>query len=198
MSMKPKFLLYLALALTCGLCGCKTPGICAGAGNEQSGAAVDGLQMSLCVPKNTDSENPEFKVAIRNTGTNDVCLNLGNMLGLGKVMMPGNIHLVVVDAQGQSRELDYFDRRYAGIAGGMDDYVVPLRAGSTYTLDVWMDQFVSPVTGELLKLETGRYEVFTRFEGRGSGRTNLGMEGMKWMNFWKGKIESNTVIWNPK
>ncbi len=115
------------------------------------------------------------------------------MLANGKVMNPDKIQLTLVDDSGKSREL-HFASPWA-ISGRMDDYIVPLRAGSAYTVKVRLDQFWSPDTQEsTVHLKPGRYEVSAQFQGSGAGIINTGMEGMKLLNFWIGNLQSNPVF----
>jgi len=51
-------------------------------------------------------------------------LNLGSMLANGKVMFPEAVRLSLTDPAGYARELHFFDRRYPGIAGRVDDFIV--------------------------------------------------------------------------
>ncbi len=101
-----------------------------------------------------------------------MCLNLGEMLANGRFLIPGKIHLIVTDSGGKPGEFIFADRRFAGLAGRMDDYVVPLRSGSTYTLELRLDQFVSPTTGDEFKLKPGRYEISVQFRGTGADNIN--------------------------
>jgi len=189
-----KVLLCFALVLSGALLGCSTTARHSSE-SRQSGLATNGLQMFLSVLAAGDREDPEFEIVFRNMGEYDVSLNLGIMLANGKVQLPDKIHLQLVDGSGKSRELDFSDKRYPGIAGRVDDYVVPLRAGSIYTLKLRLDQFWSPGTEEFeLKLKPGRYEVSARFQGDGATTGNPDMAGMKLMNYWKGKLQSNVVV----
>jgi hypothetical protein len=148
--------------------------------------------MSLSVLMTGNRNDPEFEVALRNMGEQDVSLNLGIMLANGKVQLPGKIHLNLTDGSGRNRELLF---TYPAVAGRVDVYVVPLRAGSTYTLKLRLDQFWSPSPEEFrLKLKPGRYEVLAQFQGDGAETSNLDMAGMKLMDFWKGKLQSNVVV----
>ena len=192
--MNPKLLLGLALVLGGGLFGCSTTTLRPPPRNHPSGPVTDGLQMSLSVSNSRNLSDPEFEVAIRNVGEKDCCLNLGMMLANGKVMIPGKIHLQVVDGKGTSWLLNFVDRRFPGIAGRLDDYVVPLKSGSTCTLELRLDQFVSSTTGDAVKLKPGRYEVSARLQGDGAETSNTDMAGMKLMNFWKGNLRSNPVL----
>ena len=109
------------------------------------------------------------------------------MLDNGKVQLPNKIHLNLLDGSGRKRELHFSDRRYPGVAGRVDDFVVPLRAGSTYTLKLRLDQFWSPSTQEFeLKLTPGRYEVSAQFQEDRAETRNV-------IFVWKGKLQSNIV-----
>jgi hypothetical protein len=164
-------------------------------GNLQWGAPVNGLQLSISDAHSNNLQVPEFQVAFLNAGEQDVTLNLGFMLANGKVQLPQNISLNVTDAAGQTRKLKFLDRRYPGVFGRLDDYVVPLRAGSTYTLKLRMDQFWSPDTKEFeLNFSPGKYQITAQFEGGGAKISNPDVIGIKLMNFWLGKVQSNMMV----
>lgn len=157
----------------------------------QWGAPVDGLQMSISATHSSNLDTPEFQVSMWNIGEQDVTLNLGTMLANGKVQLPERIGLNLTDSRGKTRKLRF---RYPAIAGRIDDYVVPLRAGSIYILTFNLDQFWSPDTKEFqLKLPPGKYQIAAQFEGGGVKTSNLDMPGIKLMNFWKGKLQSNAL-----
>ena len=161
----------------------------------QWGAPVGGLQMSVSAVDSINAGVPAFQVALRNVGEQDVTLNLGVMLANGKVQLPERISLNLTDAAGRTRALRFFDKKYPAVAGRMDDYVIPLRAGSTYTLALNLDQFWSPATKEFqLELLPGEYRIFAEFEGGGAKVDNLDMPGMRLMNFWGGRLRSNALV----
>ena len=64
------------------------------------------------------------------------------MLANGKVMFPAAVRLVLTDPAENTRELQFFDRRYSVIAGRLDDFTVALRAGATYVFPVSLDQYI--------------------------------------------------------
>jgi hypothetical protein len=136
------------------------------------------------------SADVEFEVAIENTGAADVVLNLGDMLANGKVMRPSAVRLVLTDPSGQTRELQYVDRTYPGVAGRVDDFTVALRVGSTHTIRATMDHYWSPSTREFgVPLPRGRYRILARFQGEGAQTSNSDMSGMALMNFWRGTVQ---------
>jgi hypothetical protein len=188
---KSNIVLCLALVLCDGLFGCST-NVHRSIESRQPAPVINGLQMSLSVSMIDNRDNPEFEVAIRNAMEKDVTLNLGVMLANGNLQLPDKIHLTLRDRNGTIRKLLFSD---PAIAGRVDDYTVPLRAGSTYILKLRLDQFWSPGTQEFaLKLKAGRYEISAQFQGDEPEHFNMEMEGMKSMNFWKGKLQSNVVV----
>jgi hypothetical protein len=125
----------------------------------------------------------------------DTVLNLGMMLANGKIHLPSEIRLILTDPEGKSRELHFSDRRYPGIAGRVDDYAVPLRAGSAYSLKMSLGNFWCPRTKEFrFNLKPGQYHVRSEFTGKGAQWTNSDMEGIKLMNFWKGTLRSDATV----
>jgi hypothetical protein len=160
------------------------------------GAVNSGLRMAISlVPPTTELlEGPEFYIGIENVGNNDAMVNLGHMISNGKVMFPEAVRLFLTDRQGSTRELQYFDRRYSGVAGRVDDFIVALPAGSVYMIRVSMDRYWSPSTKEWgLKLASGRYQIQARFEGQGARSLNLDTPGIALLNFWKGTLRSNAL-----
>jgi hypothetical protein len=134
-------------------------------------------------------------VALRNVGDRDETVNLGYMLANGKVQLPSYLSLNFTDAQGKARQFKFADKKYSNVAGRLDDYIVPLRAGSMYTLTVRLDQFWSHETNEFaIALLPGKNLLTAQLEGRGAKFVNLDMPAVKLMNFWVGKVESNTLV----
>jgi hypothetical protein len=116
------------------------------------------------------------------------------MLANGKVMFPASIRLVLTDPSGQTRELQYFDRKHPAVAGRVDDFTVALRAGSIHTIRATMDHYWSPATKEFgVKLTNGRYRIVARFQGEGARTDNGDMPGLALLNFWKGTVQSSPL-----
>jgi hypothetical protein len=162
--------------------------------SQQWGPAVDGLQMSLSATDFRKGDGPELQLAFRNAGDHDVTLNLGSMLANGKVQLPDNIGLSFTDDQAKTRKFRFADKKHSFVAGRVDDYVVPLRVGSIYTLRLTMDQFWCHETREFeVKLLLGRNQLTAEFEGGGARLVNLDMPAIKLMNFWTGKVQSNIL-----
>jgi hypothetical protein len=186
------------LGVLCGATCLLLPAQSADQTEDQWGVTTQGLQMSLSDTGQGKPGEPEFQVAFRNVGQQDVVLNLGMMLANGKVLLPDKIRLKLTDAAGKTRELHFSDKRYPGVAGRVDDYLVPLRAGSVYSLRLPLDQFWSPSTQEFtLKLPPGKYQASAQFQGSGAATSNDDMPGIKLMNFWKGKLTSNDLTLEP-
>jgi hypothetical protein len=152
------------------------------------GRAVNGVQMCLV------SSGSNLQLGFTNVGDRDVTLNLGVMMANGKVQLPQRVTIRFTDAQGETRLFHFGDKRYPAVFGRLDDYVVPLRAGSTYTLRLTLDQFWCQETKEFsIPLLPGGNYLTAQFEGTGANAVNLDTPGIKLMNFWFGKMESNTL-----
>jgi hypothetical protein len=152
------------------------------------GRTVDGVQMCLA----TSGSN--LLLTFSNVGDRDVILNLGTMLSNGKVQLPNRVAIKFTDAQAKTRLFKFADRKHAFVAGRVDDYVVPLRVGSMYSLQLTLDQFWCQETKEFsIPLLSGDNYLSAQFEGTGAHAVNLDMPGIKLMNFWLGNVESNVV-----
>jgi hypothetical protein len=127
-----------------------------------------------------------FDVSLKNAGTDDFVLNLGHMLANGKVMMPDAVRVTLTPSAGRSCELHYFDRRYPGVAGRMDDFIVALPAGAVFTLRLTGDRlWCAAEQWPEAALPPGRYRVKARLEARGAVTDNLDMKGVALLNFWQ-------------
>ena len=156
------------------------------------GQPTEGVQMSL---SSNDSNGSDLIVALRNVGDHDVTLDLGYMMANGKVQLPAYISLNFTDAQGKTRTFKFADKKHPAVGGRLDDYVVPLRVGSMYTLKLTLDQFWCQETKEFeISLLPGKNRLTAEFQGSGARGVNLDMPGIKLMNFWLGKVESNPLV----
>jgi hypothetical protein len=151
------------------------------------GSSVNGLRICLA------TSNSYLMLALQNVSEHDLTLNLGVTMANGKIQLPGRIAITFTDAQGKTRIFKFADKRYAGVAGRLDDYVVPLRAGSTYTVVLKPDQFWCQETNEFSIVLSDNSRLTAQYEGAVANAVNGDMAGIKLMSFWLGKIESNTL-----
>jgi hypothetical protein len=166
------------------------------ASHSEAGAVADGLRLRLAsaARDSTPSGAGPFLVTLENVGNADFVVNLGSMLANGKVMWPSAIRLLLTTTGGSTRELRFSDRRYPAIAGRVDDFLVPLRSGSSYTVLLKLDDYWSPSTREfVLSLDQGTYELSARLDGELAQDVNLDMQGVALLNFWKGSARSNVL-----
>src|SRR6185369_8761363 len=123
----------LTFAVLVAIAGSGTGAAKSSQNTPDCGRAVDGVQMCLT------ASGSNLTLAFSNVGNRDVILNLGTMLANGKVQFPTKIVLKYTDAQGQTRIFKFAAPTF--VAGRVDDWVLPLRAGSTYSLRLALDQF---------------------------------------------------------
>lgn len=184
----PKAIVLLSLvavALTLGLVA--TEALQARPSDANEKRAELKVSIRAATPESTDTLR--FHVTFENVSEEDTVINLGDMLGNGKALLPHAFRLILTDANGQSKELHFFDKRYPGVAGRLDDYAVPLRAGSAYTVKVAFNNYFCAKSNEYgIKLKPGRYGVRATFIGKGSG-----LDHGQLMRFWKGELESDVV-----
>ena len=162
--------------------------------SQAVGSSAGELRIGISAATETvPSQGAKFIVALQNTSNSDFVLNLGSMLGNGKVMLPHAVQLLLTDRiLGNTLELHYCGLRY--IVGRLDDYTVALQAGATYALRVSLDKYCGPAPrGFGVNLLPGRYQISARFDGRGAITKGGDMAGVALLNFWKGTIQSDIL-----
>jgi hypothetical protein len=162
----------------------------------QLGPANQGLRMNVRVESEEVGEGkvPKFRVELQNAEENDLVLNLGIMLANGRKQYPTEIVLILTDAQGKARRFDL--RGPAGIAGRMDPLIVPLPAGSVFSISVDLEKYWPAASNEFdYKLKPGTYFLEARFSGKGltQQEANLDVKGLALMPYWTGSISSNKL-----
>jgi len=152
----------------------------------------EGLKMSIRTTAPENSNSLRIHITFENVSDDDALLNLGMMLANGKTLVPDAIRLVLNGPDGQSRELKFHNTR---VAGRIDDYIVPLRAGSAYTIKLSLKEYWCPETKEsYLRLNSGRYELRAKFIGKGARHVNSDTEGLGLIHFWTGKLNSDVAM----
>ncbi|MBN2309043.1 MAG: hypothetical protein JXR94_08740 [Candidatus Hydrogenedentes bacterium] len=158
-------------------------------------AHAAGPGITIAPAESLAGEAPAFDVTVWNGGEKDVVLNLGTMVGNGKVLVPDAIQLTLVDGSGNSKTLRFSDKRNPGRAGRVDDYLVPLRAGSTYTIALSLNDFWCPDTTKFqIHLEPGEYRIQASLVSAAPQYVNTDMEGVQFMNVWNGTVESEAAV----
>jgi hypothetical protein len=127
------------------------------------GLTTDGLRIAIYPARSgpVPATGADFYVALQNVGESHFILNLGAMFGNAKLMLPLHVRLIVTDSTGRTRELkNQGSQRGLRAGGSMDDFIVALPVGSTYTLRLNMDDYWSwsPPTAEFgLKQAVGKH-----------------------------------------
>jgi hypothetical protein len=156
------------------------------------GESVAGLRIGLSIERGDQSTGgADFLVAFENTRQSDFVLNLGSMDANGLTLLPTEMHLLVTDTEGTTRELTFFVPR---LAVRLVPFTVPLRAGSTYTVRTSLrDYFVPTLDNRNVKLPAGRNRIVARFQGRRTESGNATIRDVDLLNFFQGVVESNAV-----
>jgi len=154
---------------------------------------TEGLQVSLAAETEgvTPGSLPHFRVELHNTSEKDFSVSLGFICGK---QYPSAVLLLVTDAQGQTRRLIL--RGPGVIAGRVDPFVVPLAAGSRFSIPVNLDDYryfpMAPSRDFDWKWEPGVYSLQAQFKSNGAPQFNNG-SGMIPGLYWTGTITSNSV-----
>jgi hypothetical protein len=167
----------------------------------QWGEAIDGVQMAIADAGPAKTGVTNLRVTFRSLQDKDISLYLGVIGGWGprpctldnrQITCTFNFNLNVSDAVGTRRTFKFKGMVY--VAGRLDPYIAHLQSRSTYTLELGLDQFWSPETKEYeLKLAPGKYQISLQFEGRAPERMWLDRQDIQKMNFWLGRLQSNTL-----
>lgn len=137
------------------------------------------------------NETPTFHVSIENVEDNDTIINLGMMLGNGLTLWPTAFRLFLIGPDEKSRELDYLT---GPVGGRVDDYLVPLRVGSTHTLRLSLNDFIYPEARNLrIDMKPGQYRIHAELTSNEIGHVNSGEKCIRLRRVWQGKLQSDAV-----
>jgi hypothetical protein len=153
------------------------------------GEEVNGLRMRIYPDHSGDppTSMPSFRVELLNSGESDFVLNLGLMLANGNKQYPTKIVLIVTDAADKSRQFSLIEP--GGIAGRVDALVVPLPAGSSFSIPVRLGKYWAAASMEFdYKFKAGTYYIEAQLMG-----TDAGGFAIPAMPYWKGTIVSNRL-----
>lgn len=152
----------IAVALLCAF-----PALAVGvAASQQQQTSDSKLSLKIsALPVN--SGDTAFQVTFENLGNTDLLLNMGFMLANGQKQEPVAMSLIIA-REGESPMEWQYAVKY-GVGGRLDDYLVPLRAGSTYSLRLSLTQFWSANLKDfaLPSLRSGSYRIRAQFNGGG-------------------------------
>jgi len=145
------------------------------------GQPVAGLQLTL-----DQAAKGALRVTFENVGNTPTFLNLGIMVGNGRILIPNQLELVVTDPTGNPRKLQV--KGVPGVAGRVDDFLVPLMPGAKYTIPFSLDDFVS---------ETGKATVAPgeklQAHYQGVAPSNPNGANIPALPVWIGEIQSSMV-----
>ena len=161
-------------------------------------AEAAGLQVSIRPEKASfvAGEKMTFHTEFKNAGEADLILNLGLMLANGKKQYPSALILVLTDSAGNERKLQLMGP--PGIAGRMDDLVVPLPAKAAFILETSLGDYCCAESKEWrIAPAAGEYTIVARYEGKAPQYiNNTGMEGVRLMPVLTGDVTSEPAAFS--
>src|SRR6188768_1291999 len=109
----------------------------------QAPAAAKAGQPTLRVLCST-SPTPVFKVTVTSPGDGEIALMLGFTPGNPQPQVVNALTVAVIRiATGATEEYVYVNPKYATYSGKTDPWIVPLKAGATYEVEVPLRDFIS-------------------------------------------------------
>lgn len=159
------------------------------AGAPKVAAPAPVLRVSVRAEDARSVEEMRLTVTIENVGDQDTVLLMGIMLGNGISPFPMSMRLFVTGDDEKPQELEISS---PSIAGRVDPYIVPLRAGSAYSLALRLDDFRPfKAHGERIHLKPGRYRLRAEFVGESRDHLTWRREGLPLLRYWPGRERSD-------
>ena len=157
------------------------------------GKAVGGIRIRLALPAAERGEKPPSQclVTIENVGDSDLNVKLGISLANGKSHHPDALRFLAVSKGKKARTLIY--AALPGVAGRVDPYVVPLPAGSSYTLRCKFEKYADSESGERIDLTAKDYRFAAELVGAPITDTPMDVQGLALVPCWRGKVLSNEI-----
>jgi hypothetical protein len=156
------------------------------------GKAFNGLRLGLnfIVTETGGKRQQHCNLVLQNVGESDLNVWLGFSLANGKSYHAAALRLLARSKGNKTRTLIYPSLT---VAGRVDPFVLPLLAGSSYTLPCPFYKYVDSETGERIDLTSKDYWMSAELTGEAITKTNQDMQGLALMKFWEGKVRSNEV-----
>ncbi len=151
------------------------------------------LSLHAAVEEAKSGALPVVRLTVENLGPRDTMLILGTMQDGGGIQIP-EVDLVVATEAGKTR-YRYTDREHLNVGGNLDDYLVPLAVGSTYSFPIDLARFyvaAVPWPSKKLAPPTKPCRVVFVLEG-GSGLEKRSSR----LRVWKGELRSNELALGP-
>ncbi|HVJ69781.1 MAG TPA: hypothetical protein VM510_17520 [Caulifigura sp.] len=141
--------------------------------------------------KVSEAVSPEVEFVFKNGRQQDSTINLGMMLANGETMFPSAVVLTDTDAAGKTRRLK-LEPGY--VAGRVDDLLVPLRKGSSYSMRFPLSEFSDLSTGgRSTPLSPGKHRFQARLVSETVRHLNSGSEDARLLKVWAGTLQSEVV-----
>lgn len=157
------------------------------------GMPVGGLRLRVepATIENGKTLQPQCNVVFENVGDSDLNVQLGFSLANGKSHHTKAVRFFARSKDNKTRTFIY--AAIPGVAGRVDPFVVPLPAGSSYTLRCEFDKYADSETGERIDLVAKDYRIAAELIGEAITKTNQNVRGLTLIPCWEEKVRSKEV-----
>jgi hypothetical protein len=187
--MRMRMLIFCGLAILVAGLGQVAPGADPAPLALEPGKAVDGVRITL-----DRAGKGVLEVAFENVDAKPVVLNLGDMVGNGRVLELRRFRLVVTDPSGKSRRLDW--NGLGAYGGRLDDFLVPLMPAAKYTVTFSLGDLIGDgKDGDWSSAIAPGEKVQAVYEGAAPSLTNR-QEIIPALPIWVGKVESGLLVYS--
>jgi hypothetical protein len=160
----------------------------------QNGPSQSNLNAKLIALPSGGTAVPTFEIELRNSGSQDLILNLGIMLANGKQQFADAIHLSIREGGPGTQTLDLDLKGPPYVAGRIDPFIVPLPKGGSMTLPINLSDYWIPKQKlHEVHLKPGRYYLSAEYRGENIQMPNLDMKGMGLMTYWLGRATAREI-----
>ena len=127
-----------------------------------------------------------FRLTIQNIDNTPTAVVIGSVLGNDRKYLPRGLQFTLRRDGMADTEVDWFDPSVAGVAGRIDPWLVPLPAGTSYSIGVLIPEslrhFFSTPAAVRVRLTTQTVPTL-----------NPDLEGLRFIHVWAGTLTSDWI-----
>jgi len=149
----------------------------------QAQAGPNPLQLTLACERASDFT---FRLTFQNVGAAPTAAIIGSVLGNDRKYLVGSLGFTLSRAGAADTNFDYFDPTVVGVGGRVDQWLVPLPVGASYSVVVSIPKGIR----DLFSTPADMHARLTTQENR---NPNLDVQGLRFIHVWVGTLTSERI-----